>query len=120
MTDFALVIMGNDWIVIAFVALVMFLGTKRMPEASRKLGRLVGELNRTKTTVQGEIERAKGEYGMPVRGPATSEREKLEFMARNLGINPTNRTDDELRDHISSRLGGESRKIDKDSKQKTK
>ena len=45
MIDFYLKIMGNDWIVIGFVALMMLLGTKRMPEASRKLGKIVGEFH---------------------------------------------------------------------------
>ncbi|MDE1828821.1 MAG: twin-arginine translocase TatA/TatE family subunit [Thaumarchaeota archaeon] len=110
--------MGNDWIVIAFVALVMLLGTKRMPEASRKLGKLVGEFNKTKGTVQNEIQRAKGEIGIPIQGPATTERQKLEFMAKTLGIDPTNRTDDDLRDQISSKLGGKN--TDQGSKQPSK
>lgn len=104
--DFSLTIMGNDWIVIAFVALMMLLGTKRMPEASRKLGKLVGEFNKTKGSVQEEIKRAKGELGIQVQGPAATEREKLEFMAKNLGIDPSNRTDDDLRSQITSKLGG--------------
>lgn len=107
MTDFALTIMGNDWIVIAFVALVMLLGTKRMPEASRKLGKIVGEFNRTKSTVQSEIQRAKGEFNpIPIQGPATTERQKLEIMAKTLGIDCTNMGDDDLRNLISSKLGG--------------
>ncbi len=107
MTDFALTIMGNDWIVIAFVALIMLLGTKRMPEASRKLGKIVGEFNKTKGTIQNEIQKAKGDLNIvPVQGPATSERQKLEFMAQSLGIDSTNKTDDDLRNQISSKLGG--------------
>ncbi len=107
MTDFALTIMGNDWIVIAFVAIVMLLGTKRMPEASRKLGKIVGEFNKTKSTVQGEIQRARGEFNpIPIDGPATSERQKLEIMAKTLGIDCANKTDDDLRSQISSKLSG--------------
>ena len=108
MADFSLTIMGNDWIVIGFVALLMLLGTKRMPDASRKLGRIVGEFNKTKNTVQTEIQRAKGEFSMPVQGPAATERQKLEFMAKNLGIDFTNKSDEELRSQISSKLGDQS------------
>ena len=107
MTDFSLTIMGNDWIVIAFVALVMLLGTKRMPEASRKLGKIVGEFNKTKGSVQNEIQRAKGDFSIPIQGPATSERQKLEVLAKTLGIDSTNKTDDDLRNQISSKLGGQ-------------
>ncbi len=119
MADFSLTIMGNDWIVIAFVALAMLLGTKRMPEASRKLGRILGEYNKTKGTVQDEIQKAKGEVGIAVQGPASSERQKLEFMAKTLGIDPANKTDDDLRNQISLRLGGQST-TDQGSKQPTK
>ncbi len=107
MTDFSLTIMGNDWIVIAFVALVMFLGTKRMPEASRKLGKIMGEFNKTKDSVQKEIQMARGEFGMPVQGPVNTERQKLEMIAKTLGIDHLNKTDDDLRNQISSKLGGQ-------------
>ena len=105
MVDFSLTIMGNDWIVIALVALVMFLGTKRMPEASRKLGKIVGEFNKTKTSVQNEMKKATEGYSIPVQGPVTTERQKLEIMAKTLGIDSTNKTDDDLRNQISSKLG---------------
>lgn len=98
--------MGNDWIVIAFVALIMILGTKRMPEASRKIGKIVGEFNKTKSTVQNEIQRAKGEFNIPIGGPAASERQKLEVIAKSLGIDSVNKTDEDLRSMISSKLGG--------------
>lgn len=107
MQDFALTIMGNDWIVIAFVALVMFLGTKRLPDASRKLGKIVGEFNRTKNTVSGEMKKATEGFGIPVNGPVTTERQKLEIMAKTLGIDSAGKTDDDLRNQISSRFGME-------------
>ena len=124
MTDFALTIMGIDWIVIAFVALVMFLGTKRMPEASRKLGKIMGEFNKTKSTVQKEIQMTKGDFSIPVQGPVTTERQKLELMAQTLGIDCANKTDDDLRNQISSKLGasqvsGQPSKQKGDSSQQT-
>ena len=97
--------MGNDWIVIAFVALIMLLGTKRFPGASRKLGQIMGEVNKTKNIVQNEYQKAKGEFSIPVQGPVTSEREKLEVMAKTLQIDHANKTDDELRNLITSKLG---------------
>lgn len=105
MLDFSLTIMGNDWIVIAFVALIMLLGTKRLPGASRRIGQIMGEINKTKNVVQNEYQKAKGEFSMPVQGPVTSEREKLETMAKTLGIDHANKTDDDLRNLISSKLG---------------
>ena len=105
MHDFSLTIMGNDWIVIAFVALIMLLGTKRLPGASRKLGQIMGEVNKTKNVVQNEYQKAKGDFTLSVQGPVTSEREKLEIMAKTLGIDHANKTDDDLRNLISLKLG---------------
>ncbi|MGI0068798.1 MAG: Sec-independent protein translocase subunit TatA/TatB [Nitrosotalea sp.] len=105
MLDFSLTIMGNDWIVIAFVALIMLLGTKRLPGASRKIGQVMGEINKTKNIAQNEYQKAKGEFSIPVQGPVASEREKLEIMAKTLGINHTNITNDDLRNLIASKLG---------------
>ncbi|MGB6464455.1 MAG: twin-arginine translocase TatA/TatE family subunit [Nitrosotalea sp.] len=118
MTDFSLVIMGNDWIMIAFVALVMLLGTKRMPEASKKIGKIMGQFNKTKNIVQDEIQKAKGNFSMQIQGPATSERQKLEVMAQTLGIDSKDKTDDDLRNLISSKLGGQN--AGKGSEQPTK
>ncbi len=117
MTDFSLTIMGNDWIVIVFVAIVMFLGTKRMPEVSRKLGKIMAEINKTKDSVHKEIQMAKGNFDIPVHGPVNTERQKLEMIAKTLGIDHTNKTDDDLRNQISFKLGGQN--PSKDSGQPT-
>lgn len=105
MHDFSLTIMGNDWIVIVFVALIMLLGSKRLPRASKKIGQIMGEVNKTKNIVQNEYQKAKGEFSMPVQGPVISEREKLEIMAKTLGIDHANKTDDDLRNLIALKLG---------------
>ncbi len=42
---------------------------------------------------------------MKVNGPVESERQKLEMIAKNLGVEPQNKTDDELRNLISSKIG---------------
>jgi sec-independent protein translocase protein TatA len=97
--------MGNDWIVIAFVALIMLLGTKRFPGASRKMGQIMGQINKTKNIAQNEYQKAKGDFSIPVQGPVSSEREKLEIMAKTLGIDHANKTDDDLRNLIASKLG---------------
>lgn len=106
MSDFSLNIIGNDWIMIALVALVLLLGTKRLPDASRKLARVMAQYDKTKNMVQNEIQKAKGEFSIDVSGPVMSERQKLETLAKSLGIEVTNKTDDDLRNMINSKLGG--------------
>ena len=106
MLDFSLDIIGNDWVIIIFVAIILLLGTKRLPEASRKIGKIIGEYNKTKNVVQNEFQNAKRDFSISVEGPVISERQKLETMAKSLGIDFTDRTDNDLRELITSKLGG--------------
>ena len=105
MHDFSLNILGSEWIIIAFVAIVLFLGSKRLPELSRKLGKAVGEYNKTKNMVQNEFQNATTGYNINVQGPVQSERQKLEMIAKSLGIDFLNKSDEELRDIIASKMG---------------
>ena len=105
MLDFSLDIIGNEWVIIIFVALILLLGTKRLPEASRKIGKIVGEYNKTKNVVQNEFQKTKGDLSIPIEGPVMSERQKLETIAKSLDIDHTNKTDNDLRDLITSKLG---------------
>ena len=44
----ALNIIGGEWVIIIFVALVLILGTNKLPEAAKKMGKVVNEYNRAK------------------------------------------------------------------------
>ena len=105
MENFSLDIIGNEWIIIIFVGLILLLGTKRLPEVSRKIGKFMGEYNKTRNVIQNELQQAKSDF-IPVQGPAMTERQKLETMAKSLGIDSANRSDDELRNLINSKFGG--------------
>ncbi len=105
MLNFSLDITGNEWIIIAFVAIVLFLGTKRLPDASRKIGRILGEYNKTKNMVQNELQKATVGHNISVEGPVETERQKIETIAKSLGIDYSNKTDEELKNLIASKLG---------------
>lgn len=115
MFDFALNIIGNDWIMIVLVALVLLLGTKRLPDATKKLARVMAQYDKTKNMVQEEIQKAKGEFNINISGPVMSERQKLETLAKSLGVNTEGKTDDDLRNLVNSKMRG-STKPDQDSK----
>lgn len=106
MFDFSLNIIGNDWIMIAIVGLALLLGTKRLPDATKKLAKVMAQYDKTKNMVQEEIQKAKGEFNINVSGPVMSERQKLETLAKSLGVNVEGKTDDELRNLVNSKLGG--------------
>lgn len=106
MFDFSLNIIGNDWIMIAIVALALLLGTKRLPDITRKIAKVTAQYDKTKNMVQEEIQKAKGEFNLNVSGPVMSERQKLETLAKSLGVNTEGKTDDDLRNLVNAKLGG--------------
>ena len=53
--DYSLNIIGSEWIIIIFVALILLFGTNKLPEAGKKIGRMVGEYNKAKTEMQNQI-----------------------------------------------------------------
>jgi len=112
MHNFSLNILGSEWFIIAFVAIVLFFGSKRLPELSKKLGKAVGEYNKAKSMVQSEFQNVTSSYNINVQGPVEIERQKLEMIAKSLGVDFLNKSDDELRNIIATKMG----KTDSDHK----
>jgi sec-independent protein translocase protein TatA len=102
--DYWLNIMGSEWIIIIFVALIVLLGTNRLPEVTRKLGKAVGEYNKAKNEMQNQFKDLSNS-NLDISGPVESERQKLDTIAKSLGINSSNKSDDELRSLISEKIG---------------
>lgn len=96
--------MGSEWIIIIFVALLVLLGTNRLPEVSRKLGKVVGEYSKAKNEVQKQFKDFSNS-NLDISGPVQNERQKLEAIAKSLGIDFENKSDDKLRELISSKIG---------------
>jgi sec-independent protein translocase protein TatA len=110
--DYSLNILGSEWMIIIFVALVVLLGTNRLPDVAKKIGRAVGEYNKTKNQFQNNIKDFSN-TNIEINGPVQNERQKLEMIAKSLGINFATKTDDELREIISSKIGQPSSDSDK-------
>jgi sec-independent protein translocase protein TatA len=108
MFDFSLNIAGSEWMIIIFVAIVLILGTGKLPGVAKKLGKAVNEYNKAKNEIQDQMK--VGEEQTPkITGPVETEREKLETMAKSIGVN-VEKSDDELRKMISEKMG--QKKID--------
>ena len=109
MIDYALNIIGSEWIIIIFVALILLFGTNKLPEAGKKIGKMVGEYNKAKTEMQNQIKEYTNpdskENNISIDGPVQTERQKLEYMAKSLGINIENKTDLELKQVIETKFG---------------
>ncbi|MDH5665666.1 MAG: twin-arginine translocase TatA/TatE family subunit, partial [Nitrosopumilus sp.] len=95
---------GSEWMIIIFVALVLILGTGKLPGAARKMGQAVNEYNKAKNEIQDHIKEATEETPR-ISGPVETEREKLETIAKSAGIKIGEKTDDELRESIALKIG---------------
>ena len=123
MFELGLNIIGGEWMIIIFVALILLFGTNKLPEAGRKIGKIVGEYNKAKTEMQNQVK----EYSDPnsktnsnnisVDGPVQTERQKLAYMAKSLGINIEDKTDVELKQIISSKFGSAQKNSDEELKE---
>ena len=107
MLDNSLNIGGSEWMIIVFVALVLILGTGKLPGVAKKLGKVVNEYNKAKNEIQEQMKDVTNEVPK-ISGPVETEREKLELIAKTAGINVEGKTDDELRDSISTKIGQKS------------
>ena len=104
MLDYSLNILGSEWIIIIFVALVLILGTNQLPSAAKKLGKAVNEFNKAKNEVQDQI-KGISNTNLDISGPLETEKQKLEMIAKSLGVNVAEKSDDELRKIISGKIG---------------
>jgi sec-independent protein translocase protein TatA len=104
MLDYSLNIGGSEWMIIIFVALVLILGTGKLPGAARKMGKAVNEYNKAKNEIQDQIKEATEETPR-ISGPVETEREKLETIAKSAGVKIEGKTDEELREGIASKMG---------------
>ena len=107
--------MGSEWIIIIFVALIVLLGTNRLPEVTKKLGKAVGEYNKTKNDVQKQFTDF-SRSNLDISGPVENERQKLDAIAKSLEIDSTNKTDEEIRFAISEKIGKKNQSSSSESK----
>ena len=110
MFEYLLNIIGSEWIIIIFVALILLLGTNRFPDVVKKIGRLVGEYHNAKNQIQNEMKDVTKE-NIEVSGPVKDERQKLDVMSKTLGIDSKSKSDEELRGIIKNKIGQPENKI---------
>jgi len=102
--EYLLNIIGSEWLIIIFIALLLLLGTNRFPEAVKKIGKIVGEYKKAKDTVEKQMKDVTKE-NLEVSGPVKDERQKLDVMSKTLGIDSKSKSDEELREIIKNKIG---------------
>jgi sec-independent protein translocase protein TatA len=87
---------GLEWIIIIGLIVVIFFGVRKIPELARSIGKASGEFQKAKIEAKRELQDMKSQGNVG--------REKLETIAESLGIDYTNKNDDELRTAIEIEL----------------
>jgi len=88
----------NELLLILIIIFLLF-GAQKLPELARSLGRSFGEFEKAKR--EAELELIEFERRLREGKYTSSEkRAKLEKIARDLGINPEGKSDDELLEEI--------------------
>ena len=87
---------GLDWIIIIGLIVVVFFGVRKIPELARSFGKASAEFQKARIEAKRELQQMKTQGSIG--------REKLEAIADSLGIDYTNKNDDELRTAIEIEL----------------
>ena len=90
--------------IIIFVAIVLILGTGKLPGIAKKMGKVVNEYNNAKNEIQQQMKEVTEEIPK-ISGPVETEREKLETIAKSAGIKTEGKTDEEIQKDISKKIG---------------
>ena len=79
---------GYEFLIIIVIIVVLFFGVKKIPELASSFGKATAEYEKARIEAKKELEQ--------IRGKDKVGREKLEEIAESLGIDYTNKTDDDL------------------------
>ncbi len=88
---------GLEWVIIIALIVVVFFGVRKIPELARSFGKASAEFHKARIEAKRELQQMKSEGNIVGR-------EKLEAIADSLGIDYTNKNDDELRTAIEIEL----------------
>ena len=89
-------ILGQEWVILVVVAVILLFGAKKLPELARSMGRARGEFERGKIEVEKELKEAE---------PSKPDKETLVKVARELGIETEGKTEEEIREAITRKVG---------------
>jgi len=104
--DYKLIFMafinGMEWIIIILVIVVIFFGAKKIPELARSMGRATSEFQ--KARVEAKRSLANESSSNQDKSQQSIDREKLESIAETLGVDYSNKDDQDLKNAIDEEL----------------
>ena len=87
---------GLEWVIIIGLIVVIFFGVRKIPELARSFGKASAEFEKARIEAKRELQQLKNQGSIG--------REKLEAITDSLGIDYTNKNDDEMRAAIELEL----------------
>lgn len=93
---------GMEWIIIILVIVVIFFGAKKIPELARSMGRATSEFQ--KARVEAKRSLANESLSSQDKSQQSIDREKLESIAETLGVDYSNKDDQDLKNAIDEEL----------------
>jgi sec-independent protein translocase protein TatA len=105
------IVNGAEWIIIIAIIAVVIFGAKKIPELARSFGRASTEYEKAKFEAKKELQKIRNLPSTTSGGAEleADDREKLEAVAETLGINYSDKNNNELKSAIQA-------EIDKNSK----
>lgn len=96
---------GFEWIFIVVIVVVLIFGAKKIPDLARGFGKATSEFEKARIEAKRELRELKnaGTSSSTTTNTAAS-REKLESIADTLGIDYTDKDDDQLRLAIETEI----------------
>ena len=95
--------LGSTEILLIFVAIILLFGASKLPDLARSMGRSMGEFKRGQVEVEKELQSIKTE---PVQPYAKEQVEltRVQRMAKNLNIEITGKSEDQLLSEIERKM----------------
>jgi sec-independent protein translocase protein TatA len=97
---------GFEWIFIVIIVVVIFFGAKKIPDLARGFGKATSEFEKARIEAKRELRELKnaGTSSSTTATNTAANREKLESIADTLGIDYTDKDDDQLRLAIETEI----------------
>lgn len=97
---------GFEWIFIVVIVVVLIFGAKKIPDLARGFGKATTEFEKARIEAKRELREIKnaGTSSSSTTTNAAANREKLESIADTLGIDYTDKDDDQLRLAIETEI----------------
>ena len=104
---------GFEWIFIVVIVVVLIFGAKKIPDLARGFGKATSEFEKARIEAKRELRELKnvGTSSSSTTTNAAANREKLESIADTLGIDYTDKDDDQLRLAIETEINKSQTKV---------